>query len=539
MSESSRQAEPQNELSAKLDPRWAFPFRYFAATVLFGILFLYFNFMPLYHVDLWGHVLYGNWILDHGDLPAEDPFVANAAGVQLTLTDWLSQIILAATERRWGAEGLSSLYALASLSALIMTARALFLRTNRLGWSLLFLIIAMFLAWGRLAFFRPETLAFPCFAALLGCVATIERRQLTRSVNGSVARPNCGTKDFAAWLPWIATPVIFGLWANLHGSFAVGIVLLGCWAVGHTVQAKANSRDWEASRRSNSLRQWWLLLLLAIAACLINPYGIRLLIKTVAFSSNPNLEHITEWSRLRFTEFGGIRVLISWIALAILAFFRWRKFTLAEVLAMLVFSLAVLKSGRFLNWYGFVFAFIAASHAAGLFSESPPAEEQAKPDVPLRPWSFRYTLLTGLAVWITFALSPLGGAILSGQVRDPDHLFSPRTPRQLTQYLRENPPVNPIFNPQTYGDWILWDGPPNVQPFITTNTVHVLAPRIYQDYLRIHHGTGQTNATLKKYGIRTVIVNRIDQAALLDRMGHNPNWSPIYEDGLCVVFRQK
>src|SRR4051812_18609461 len=45
-----------------------------AAAVFFGLLFLLINHLPVNHTDVWGHLAYGRWIVEHKALPTEDPF---------------------------------------------------------------------------------------------------------------------------------------------------------------------------------------------------------------------------------------------------------------------------------------------------------------------------------------------------------------------------------------------------------------------------------------------------------------------------------
>ena len=73
----------------------------------FSVCFLYFNYLPLHHSDIRGHVSCGNRIPDHRQLPAEDPFVPLAEGVPVVATAWGSQVLLALTERVGGTEALS------------------------------------------------------------------------------------------------------------------------------------------------------------------------------------------------------------------------------------------------------------------------------------------------------------------------------------------------------------------------------------------------------------------------------------------------
>ena len=82
----------------------------------------------------------------------------------------------------------------------------------------------------------------------------------------------------------IAIPILFGLWANLHGGFPLGIVVLGAYALEALV------------RRDGALR------LLAVtaaaaAATFANPYGLELWARAVRELREPALRTgILEWA---------------------------------------------------------------------------------------------------------------------------------------------------------------------------------------------------------------------------------------------------
>ena len=86
--------------------RWVLSMKHLLITIWFGVFFMHFNYLPLFHSDLWGHVSYGHWILEHQSLPTEDPFVALTEGVSIVDTAWLGQILLAYTEKIGGSDRL-------------------------------------------------------------------------------------------------------------------------------------------------------------------------------------------------------------------------------------------------------------------------------------------------------------------------------------------------------------------------------------------------------------------------------------------------
>src|SRR4051794_10557423 len=62
------------------------------AIVALAGLFLATSFYHLNHTDLWGHLSFGRWIVEHRELPTTDPWRDFDAG-QMVDTAWLGQTL--------------------------------------------------------------------------------------------------------------------------------------------------------------------------------------------------------------------------------------------------------------------------------------------------------------------------------------------------------------------------------------------------------------------------------------------------------------
>lgn len=72
-------------------------------------------------------------------------------------------------------------------------------------------------------------------------------------------------------LVW-SLPAVQVLWVNCHGSFAVEIVVVGCFAIDAVVMAMWDRG--KAAPRVPSWRVWTSVFAACLGACLVNPYGI-------------------------------------------------------------------------------------------------------------------------------------------------------------------------------------------------------------------------------------------------------------------------
>ena len=521
-------------LNPILSDRFALKWSHLLVTLTFCIFFLYCNYIPIFHSDIWGHVAYGHWILEHHRLPVEDPFVSLAQGVPVTATAWLGQVIFAGAEQSLGVEWISNIFALSLLASYLLLARLFYLQTGRAGMAVAGAVLVWIVGWSRHAIVRPEIFGSVCFALLFWLIVRADPFR-SRDIPDNRPVPNGHL-----WAVWIGVPLLFAAWANLHGSFVVGFAVLGCYGLGRAIEVARQSRSPIAVLKDRQVRRWLLLGELAIVATLLNPYGVDLLIHTLLFPSNTNLKDIVEWYPLEMVSYEGIEIGFSWILMLVVLRHSRARMTAADVLLLIVFTLAACMRVRMVTWYAPVLMVVLMPHVADVVRQFGGRFSNLR--VPgwcrsLSVGSFRYTLLIGLAIWMTFAFAPISHFVLGGKKRPPEHLFSRGTPREITEYLREHPPQGQIANPQWWGDWLVWNGPPDLKVFMTTNAVHAAPEQVWRDYLAISRGRDGLERRLERYRVNTIIVHKELQERLARYVRRMAGWRIVHEDevGLLAV----
>lgn len=541
------------EFTPKLSPAWALNLEQLAAVGLFGALYVLLNFIPLRGTDIWGHVMYGQWILDNYAFPTDDPWMPLAKGMQVFDTAWLSQVIFGAVERYFGEEALSHLFALVNIAAYVLFARLFFLQTRRVWLSMACTGLLIFIGWSRFATIRPENFAVLCFAIILLLAmrlhgfagAPLESRSVTKNLD---------------YLTWLGIPLTFLFWANLHGSFVVGLIVLACLLIGRVVEVAWQSRDTDTVLKDPVARRWLFLFELSAAATLLNPLGFDLWIHTLTFSSNPNLAQVLEWEPLVVFGVGGRPFALSVVLLLVVWRQSQRAIRPAEVVLLLVFGFAAINGIRMLGWYAPVFVAVIAPHIADIIarwfpalSYSPAPVEAPSPNseddeevYELPPGqSFRYSLAALLLIWIAFALSP-SSQVLFNKARPRENLMSSETPVALTGYLNqayqvdapEALPGGQTFHPLWWGDWLKHDGPEQFRAFVTTN-IHLVPPQVWRDYQRAINLQDGWESTLSRYNVTTIIVDREEQRSFYRVLNRNDNWELRYEDEQAAVYTRK
>lgn len=212
---------------------------------------------------LW-HIRAGEWMLAHLAVPRVDVFSYTAAGWPWVTHEWLAEVLLALVYRAGGWSGVMALTAGAmGLTAGLLSRHLRYFAPPKVALPLLVLALACLLP-SLLA--RPHLLAFPCLE--FWCASLL------------IAR----ARD-AAPSPWLLP--LMTLWANLHGGFMVGVVLVAIFGLEAAWQAGA---AWGVQAR-----RWGLFLAGTILAALLTPHFLEGLLFPFQLLGLHGLDHITEW----------------------------------------------------------------------------------------------------------------------------------------------------------------------------------------------------------------------------------------------------
>ncbi|HTN02539.1 MAG TPA: hypothetical protein VL132_11695 [Planctomycetaceae bacterium] len=480
------------------------------AVVLAGV-FVYGAWRPLWHTDLWGHLAYGRLIWETGALPKTEPLLPLATNVPFIDTAWLSQIVGYAVERWEGVAGLQMLFGglLTSISAAWLALAHRRVRDWR--WVGAGLLIYLWLDWFHLYVIRPQLAGTGCYVVLLWRLTA--RRSSRRDGFG--------------------IPLLFALWANLHGSFLLGLALIGVFLTGRSVDILRRTRSPMAVRHDRRVRTLILWLALAAAGSAINPYGPALIPEVLNVARCPNLADLTEWQPLELQSQPGRSFAAAAIGLLVLSGVTPRRIQTWEGLLLVGLALGGLSSARLLTWWSPAAAYLLILHARATWRKfrRKPYEATAEP---------RRLIWTGIvcvAVVSALAASPLGRSPAAGK-SEVSNSVSSFTPVSATEFLRERPPAGLVFNTYEWGDYLLWAGPPGLQVFVNSHA-HLIPPEIWRDYLRMLRQDAGWRELLDLYDINTVVVDPLNRGALIDSLRNDPVWRVDFEDRVAVILTRR
>jgi hypothetical protein len=444
------------------------------------------------------HAKIGRDILATRTWPTTDSYSFTAYGNDCIAFEWLGDLAMASAERLDGLGGLMALQ--------LVLAAALVLLLYRYAWQRCANPKAAFLACMPMV---PLLAPFLYLRAqLIGILLLLITLICLESFRHGHSR-----------VLWVL-PVVFLLWVNTHATFVFGLLALGIyWASGLTSFRAGGLRaePWTARQRRDLL----LVALLSVLALTATPYGTRLAAFPLDMLRVPvGVAAIGEYQPL-----GAVPILLK-LFLALLLLFMVAllvvrpEYRLEEVALLLLGIYAGFLHRRFL----LLFLAVFAPMLAALLARWLPNYEAAKD---------RHLLLN--AVLILLACLGIAKAGLSPQ--ELQAAVAGAYPEGAVHYLMGHPAPEPMFNEDSWGNYLIWrlDGKHKV--FVDTRTGLYEEAGVFQDFVRIMQVDSDTQTLLRKYGIESCLVGRgIPFATLLAVL---PDWEQVYQDDLAVIFVRK
>ncbi len=431
--------------------------------------------------DTWWHITTGQWIISHGAVPRADPFSYSMPGAPWTAHEWLSEILLTLAFRFGGWNGVVLLTgAAAATAALIVGSSA-----RELGGLPLIATVALGVGLMTVSLLaRPHILALP----LVACwgAGLLNARERGRA-------------------PPLALAALMTPWANMHGGFIFGLALIGPFALEALMEAPAGSRLLAA-------RAWATFALGALAASLINPYGLEALVFPFRLTSMQNLSLISEWQAQDFSHVGPMELAL----LALLGLTLTRPFAMPPIRAALLIALVAMALHH--SRHQLLLGILAPMLLAGPIAAATGARRIGEEG--------RNVARLALAATVAGALA-IGGARLMAPIDRVDGGSAP------ISALKAVPPqleLKPVLNQYGFGGYLIWS---HVRPFID-GRADMYGGAMLGLYGKLNGGDrAAVEDTLKRYDIAwTIFAPESRVVAILDR---EPGWRRLYADGTAVV----
>jgi hypothetical protein len=486
---------------------------------LLALIWLFISILPLPPNDLWWHMAAGRASLAEGalidtnrwsyTLPADTPFFYQS---------WLSELAL------YGLWRLGDVPLLTLARTLVIV-----LSYGLLGWHALrrtaqgravaaALLLVVLAGWDNWTL-RPQTLALLPAAAFVALLGEYQ-----------------GGRAGVRWLA--ALPALMLVWVNTHGSFVLGVGLLGLALLGALLDALPRGAPEAAEARGRLLPLAAALLATGLAV-LANPRGPGIVGYVSGLTSNPAVQKwILEWQPPRST-FNmldpGFWFYVLLLLIALLMARAPRRPSTTDLLWYAGTAWLAIGAVRNVMWFGLVML--------PLLSDLIAQRMRARPPVRL-PGAFAacFGLLIGAGMvatlpWLTPAryLGP-GGAKLFAEAGPHGLLLSSTTPVGAGEWLAEHPTPGRFWTDMSYASYTTWRLPE--RQIFTDMRIELFPEPVWLDYFDISAGGERSLALLDKWEITHLLISRTWQKELSARLAATPGWCLRYQDERSQVFER-
>lgn len=469
---------------------------------------------PLWPTDLWDHINYGSWMLGHSEIPALEPLLVLAEGMPMVTSAWLSQIGLAALFQSQGLAGLQFVYGLLVVLPLGVVAWGGLRRTGSPAFGFVALFSCMALNWQQILVIRPQLIGVLFFSIVVTWLLCV--RTWHRSV-------------------WFLLPAMFAVWANCHGSFALGLTAMAIAGLAHAVSVTARTRSCRAGLSSQRFVRLFLVTQLCAAAALLNPNGLQAFAEVIRVGRHPNIESMFEWSPLTLRMRQGQMAAV--LGLLLVAVLRWspRRLRLDEVCLLAFTAGMTLWSSRMINWLAPVMALTLAGHGAAAWRELR-GRERSHQTVPR---SGLWTVVNLGLCWLFFAFTTFGVQVVHGRPAKLERAVSPQTPVSAAEFLNseESLPEGVAFCTAEWSGFLQSFGPADFRPMVNLH-VHVIPEEVWNHYQQLSASPAAWGSLTELYGINLAVTDKSRHERLIAEIRRDDGWEPIFEDAQTVIFER-
>jgi hypothetical protein len=464
------------------------------------------------------HIRTGQQIAATHAIPRVDSFSSTMPGRPWFAWEWLYDVVVGQLDAAFGLNGVVWFTAVIIAAVFAWMFHLLVARGTNLLVALVLVLLAMsasmihFLA-------RPHVVSWLFTLAWFWILDSSERKDFNQ-VGGSRRR----------WL-W-GLPLLMLVWANVHGGFLVGFVLLGIFLLGaawNWFRPRQNRieevlQKIAAAKRVRALA--WVSLLSA-AASLVNPYGWKLHLHVYRYLTNRFLmDHIDEFQS---PNFHGIAqkcfLALLLITVAVLAI-RGRELRMSQGLTVLFAVYAGLFASRNIPASSILLVLVVGplvplGLTRGFFQRMSGIEAGLRGHL----WPF-------VAVIGTFLIVANGGRVGSGLWID-GHFDPKRMPVEAVNHLEKLGVKGPVLSPDSWGGYLIYRLYPKAR-VVVDDRHDLYGEEFFKSYLKLVYVEPGWDEFLRTHETACVLMPRA--SALADRLAVTGGWKEIYADDVAIAF---
>jgi len=512
---SSDACAPARTTSLPRNPRWPLPS---LGAALWVILFLGLSFTSARIVLISGdsdpalHRRLGDWMIQHRAVVREDNLLHTYHGPSMA-KEWLSEVVFAAAGRCFGWNGVVLLAAALIATCFWLLHRQLTVEGRDPVAATVLVLAAMFAC-------SMHWLARPLlFTHLLTLVFAWQLRWFQQ---GRIPSRR---------LFWLLPPLMV-LWANLHGAFPTGLVLIAMYAAGDALDS------WRHSVPAAKSKLLTALFVICSAATLINPDGWILPVQIARFLASRELSAVTtEFASPNFHTVGMNGFLLLLLLLAVSLIVMRPRMTATDVLVVGGWGCFALFSARNVPIFALVVTPILAQWFADFTwaGQDSPWLRQYRERTATAPTAAHRTdaavILMAIIIALLIAAKPAlaGGPAIVVTDYPPD-----RYPVDALDYVSTRPDAvhGEMFNYFLWGGYIEF-ALPQRKPFIDSRN-YSYGIDLFHEFRTADEAKPGWEAVFAKYHVGWTILPV--QHPLNQILELSPQWTLVFSNHLTLVY---
>lgn len=455
--------------------------------------------------DLARHLRHGRYMLEHGALIRSDPFSFTRPGATFVGFEYGSQLLYALAERVGGLPAVAILAGL--LIALTYGLLTGFLLRRGVDPLLGYLVVGLAVVFGIGHWnARPHLFSFVATVILLSLLEGKRQRAL----------PQCA--------------LLFAVWANLHGGFVYGWILIGLYLAGSVGEL------WWGSDREfwrERTRHYLAMLVVAIVSTALNPHGLELHRHLFGFFGQPFLrDNTAEFVSPNFHESGAKTFLFALLVIFGCLILQGRRPTLPRLLVMGAGTAFALIAVRNIPLFGLTALPVFALHVDSLWRQMPdPGGVRRRFEMNARsastwPWVLPVTILLLL---LAFSHGRIRSAQVISESFDPTVFPVVAVAKGRAANLQGR-----LFSDLAWGGYLIYAWPE--QKIFIDGGTDFFGEDIFREYADIKLLSPGWRELLAKHRISLMLLDR--QTTLAHELVRDGRWGVWYCDSLAVMFRQ-
>lgn len=442
--------------------------------------------------DLWWHLRAGQEMIAQGRILLTDIFSYTRPGVPWVNAFWVSEIFL------------SALYSLGGYFALTIFvsgtgAATFYLLSRRLNGNPFLNAFVLILSavtaapiWGP----RPQILSFFIVALLDDWLACNRPRW---------------------WLP-----LLFAFWANLHGGWIWGFLLLAAHLAGMLVNL-AMLPD-ERTALWKEIKNLLLWLVISAFAIGLNPNGLAIW-KLPFQQVNVSLE-IQEWLSPDFHSIDFHPFLWMLFLLIVASPFAAKPTAWGQLFKVLGFAYLTFVAQRNIA----VFAIVTVPLLADWLNAALRTFQTEKRIEPSRSLPLPLRTFINAVIGFSLITAALGNAFLASQPEKVDENY----PVTAIEWIKNNQPTGPLFNSYNWGGYLLWTLPE--YPVFIDGRADMYDAELIQQWQDVVAGGEKAIAILDEWQVNLVLLE--PNWSVVETLQTN-SWQVAYEDKQAIILIRK